>query len=219
MTNGTEEKPAVQNSDKRKVILIATFAIFCIIVIVVCLSMTLYIVTKKPAEPKTLIIYADESDPAICAVTREDLEKAIEISRGWAVNSFKGKPDTGSEQLNELGDMIAAGRIGRINSQTRCVLLESRRGMCKVRIIEGPMNGMDYWVHKNSIGPAGMKEYPQGVIWALLCFRYVITALICASVLYFLRVKSILTMLVGFIIGMLILNLLWLKIASALMFH
>ena len=219
MINGAEERPAVQNSHKRRVILFATFAIICTIIIVVCLSMTLYIVMKKPAEPKTMIIYADESDPSIYAITREDLEKAIEISRGWVTNSLKRKPDAGSEQLNELGDMIAAGRIGRIYSQTRCVLLESSRGMCKVRIIEGPMNGMDFWVHKNSLSSASMKEYSQSIIWALLCFRYVITAVICASVLYFLRIKSVLTMLVGFIIGMLILNLLWLKIAAALMLH
>jgi hypothetical protein len=217
MSEGAEEKPAVQSADKSKIILIAAFAIVSTLIIVVCLSLTLYILLKKPAQPKTLIIYADESDPAMCALAREDLEKAIRISKDWTISSLKGKPDVGSEQMAELGDMIMAGRIVRIASQTRCVLIESHRPLCKVRVIEGPMNGTDYWVHRNSLAPADIKERSQGLVLAAVLFRYAVTAVICASVLFFLRVRSVLLMLAGFVIGMLILNLLWATTAAAFM--
>lgn len=49
-------------------------------------------------------------------------------------------------------------------------------------------------------------------IAASVYVRYLIDALICATVIYFLKIKSIFLQIVLFILGMLILNLIWVRI-------
>jgi hypothetical protein len=216
MTDEAPEESTVKSPDKLKITLIVTFLILCVLVTIVCLSMTLYLSLSKPTEPKTLIIYGYQTDPAIYGVTKSDLETALELSKGLAISFLKNQ-DTGTEQVNELGEMIISGRIGRIYSETQCVLLESHRSMRKVRIIEGPMRGLERWVYKKSLGPAKIKERSGEFVIVLICFRYLVTAFICASFLYFLRIKSILSMIVCFVISMFILNLIVVKIISVLM--
>lgn len=216
MTDEATEESTVQNPNRYKIVLIATLLILCVLVTVVCLLITLYLSLNKTSEPKTLIIYGYQTDPAIYGVIKSDLETALELSKGLAISFLKNQ-DTRTEQVNELGEMIISGRIGRIYSETQCVLLESHRSMRKVRIIEGPMRGLERWVYKKSLGPAKIKERSGEFVIVLICFRYLVTAFICASFLYFFRIKSILSMIVCFVISMFILNLIVVKIISVLM--
>ena len=217
MTNDAKKEPTDQKPNKYTAVLMITFSAIFLIVIIISFSLTIYLHTKKHAEPKNMIIYGDTTDPAIYGVTKADLERAMELSKGWAGSQLRGDRDAGSERINELGEMIMSGRIGEINSQTGCVVLNSHRSVCEVRISQGPMRGLNCWVYKKSLRP--VKQYSKEYGIGLMCFRYMITALICALGLYFLRIKSILLQLLGFIVGMLILNVLWVKIASALMFY
>ncbi len=217
MTDDAKKEPAAPKPGKYTAVLMVIFSAIFLIVIIVSFSLIIYLHTKKPAEPKNMIIYGDMSDPAVYGATESDLERAMELSKGWVGSQLRGNHDAGSAGISEMGEMIMSGRIGEINSQTRCVLLNAHRSVCEVRISEGPMRGLNCWVHRKSLGPA--KQYSKEYGIGLMCFRYVITALICALGLYFLRIKSILLQLLGFIIGMVILNVLWVKIASALMFY
>lgn len=57
----------------------------------------------------------------------------------------------------------------------------------------------------------------MGVMLVLVWLKYLITAAICCAGIYFLRIKSIFLQIVLFIIGMAILNFIWLQIEMFIM--
>jgi len=219
MVNDAEKDDIAAKPSKRTTVLMAAFIAIFLIIIIASLSVVLFLNAKKPAKPKNFIIYGDTDDPAICAATRPDLEKALELSKDWATHTLLGKQDPGIEKINELTELISSGRIGSIYSETPCILMKSQGSMCQVQITEGLMRGQNYWVYKEALAPVQEKKVTVEYALGYMCFRYVITALICASCLYLLRIKSIILQIIGFIVGMYIINLIWVKIAMTLIFR
>jgi hypothetical protein len=117
-----------------------------------------------------------------------------------------------------MGQLIMSERIVEVSSGTSCLLLESQPTMCKVQITEGLRKGQNYWVYREFVGYPEAEEYTPGGVFASLCVRYLITGFICCVGIYYLRIKSILLQIVCFILGYIVLNLIWVRIVSHFMF-
>ena len=88
---------------------------------------------------------------------------------------------------------------------------------CQVKITQGPHKGQRYWVYRRCLSRPSDKEIPEGLFCGFMCasvyVQYFLTAVICCAGIYALKLKSMLMQIVLFIIGMLLLNLLWARIA------
>ncbi len=199
--------------------LIVVFTLVGLFVIVGVFSTLLLVVLHQSDEPREAILCHPSGEMIVAAANRDDLAKAEELSKRWLISTLKGNPDAGRERIDDMSNLLASGRVVDIGNGTSCRVLESDGSMCKVQITEDFRKGQTYWVNKEYISYAQAEEYPTGYWIALLCFRYLIIAAICGAGIYLLRVKSLFLQIVCFIAGMLILNIIWVRIAAFVMFH
>ena len=68
------------------------------------------------------------------------------------------------------------------------------------------------------MGDPEEKGYTAGGAFASLCAQYLIIGFICCVGIYFMRVKSILLQIVCFILGFIILSLIWVRVVTHFMF-
>jgi len=202
--------------------LIVVFTLVGLFVIVGIFSILLLVVLRQSDEPREAVLRHPSGETIIAAAARDDLAKAEELAKRWVISSLKGKPDAGRERIGDMSDLLASGRIVDVDNWTSCQVLESDGSMCKVQITEGFRKGQVYWVNRECVSYAQAAEYPNEYGAVLLCFRYIITAVICSAGIYLLRTKSFLLkslflQIVCFIVGMLILNIIWVRIAEFIM--
>lgn len=225
--NAEVEPSAPKKKDKLHHVLIAMI-VALLVFIVVCISLTVFvIVLRRPAEPRPMVLVhpSDETVPA--GLTRDDLEQAIELTKQWVSDSVKGAfsgaaPEQSAGGVYAIQDMLADGRIVSIPNGTRCLLTDSGWKVCQVQVTDGPLNGQHYWVYRNCLGRVSNKEVPEGLFCGFMCasvyVRFFITAVICCVGIYALKLQSVFMQFVLFIIGMVVLNLLWARIVMLLMF-
>lgn len=222
--------PKKKNTLQRTLIIM----IFVLLVfIIVCISLTAYIIIRQgPAEPKRLVLRHPSNEMVPAGVTREDLKKAMELSKDWASDHIKGalsgaaqgdfsqSSQESLENLYSIDQLLSSGRIARIVNGTRCILTDSGWTLCQVQITEGPFNGQRYWVYRKCLSRVSDKEISEGLFCGFMCasvyLRYFITAVICCVGIYALKLKSMFMQFVLFIAGMVLLNLLWARIAMLL---
>ena len=237
-TNAEEQKPTPKKKDKLFRILITLIAALSIF-IVICLSLTIFIITRQqPAQPKPLVLRHPSDAMVPAGVSRADLEKAMELSKDWAAAHIKGAAQGAAEgdfgqaredslgNLYSLDELLRSGRIARIANGTRCVMVDSGWTFCQVRITDGPLSGQNYWVYRRCLGRVRnttadanaeiSEELFCGAICASVYIRYFITAAICCAGIYALKLKSMFAQIVLFIIAMALLNLLSARIAMLL---
>jgi hypothetical protein len=217
----TKEGSTGQN-EQRYGYLIVVFTLVGLFVFVGIFSILLLIVLCQSDEPRQAVLRHPSGETIVAAAAREDLAKAEELAKQLVVSSLKGHPDTGRERIEDMSSLLASRRIVDIDNWTSCQVLESDGPMCKVQITEGFRKGQVYWINRNCVSYAQAAEYSSGYGAALLCFRYIITAVICGAGIYLLRTKSfflkgLVSQIVCFIVGMLILNIIWIRIAEFLM--
>ena len=221
---------ALKGKSKLQGVLIALIFILAIFIIA-CLSLTVFlIVNRGPVQPAPMVLYhpSDETVPA--GATRGDLEQAKKLAKDWTASAFKGlfrggpqDPSSESmEHLDAMGQMLATGRVAAIDNGTHCLLVDSRWNICQVQVTEGPYYGQTYWVYRNCLSSAGDMNAEPGAFCGFVCasvyLRFLLTAGICCAGVYLLKLKSVLLQVTLFIIGMLLLNLLWIRLALLLMF-
>jgi hypothetical protein len=198
--------------------------------IVACLSLTVFLIARQgPAEPRPMVLRHPSDAMVPAGVTRQDLKQAMELSKDWAKTHIKGAfsgaaqgdfsqaREDSLEGAYPVWQMLASGRIARIANGTRCVMIDSGWTLCQVQITQGPYKGQRYWVYRKCLSRPSDKEIPEGLFCGFMCasvyVRYFLTAAICCAGIYALKLKSMLMQIVLFIIGMLLLNLLWTRIA------
>jgi hypothetical protein len=221
------QTPVPEKKDKLHRVLIAMI-VALVVFIVVSVSLTVFIIVRQgPAEPKPMVLRhpSDETVPA--GVTQDDLEQAMQLTKQWVSDSVKGAfrggtPQDAAEGIYPLQEMLADGRIVSIPNGTRCLLTDSGWKVCRVQMTEGPLDGQRYWVYRNCLSRLGDTEVPAGCFFGFMCasvyLRYLITAALCCAGIYALKLQSVFMQIVLFIIGMVVLNLLWARLAMLLMF-
>ncbi|MHC5088607.1 MAG: hypothetical protein ACYSOT_03255, partial [Planctomycetota bacterium] len=194
--------------------------------IVVCLSLTLYLVVRQgPAKPRPMVLRHPSDSIVPAGATEQDLERMMELSKDWATSHIKdtlnsaakGEPtrmrDESLEKLNSIEDMLSDGRVIRIANGTHCLMTRSGWKRCRVSITEGPYNGQSYWVYRSCLSRPGNREASGDVFCGFMCasvyVQYFLSAAICCAGVYALKLKSMFMQIVLFIAGMLLLNLLW----------
>jgi hypothetical protein len=207
-------------------ILIIVLSVF----IAACLSLTVFFIARQgPVEPKPMVLRHPSDTMVPAGVTRQDLKQAMEVSKDWAKTHIKGalsgaaKGDFSEaredslESAYPLWQMLESGRIARIANETRCVMVDSGWTVCQVKISQGPYKGQRYWVYRRCLSRPSDTEIPEGLFCGFMCVsvyvQYFLTAAICCAGVYALKLKSMLMQIVLFVIGMLLLNLLWVRIA------
>ena len=158
----------------------------------------------------------------------QDLKQAMELSKDWAKSHIKGAlsgaaqgdfsqaQESSLKHLYSIDQLLSSGRIVRIANETQCVMLDSGWTLCQVKITQGPHNGQRYWVYRNCLSRPSSKEIPEGLFCGFICgsvyLQYFLTAAICCAGIYALKLKSMFMQIVLFVIGMILLNLLWARI-------
>ena len=214
------------NTHRVLFVMIALMLIF----IVVCLSLTLYLVVRRgPAQSRPMVLRHPSDSIVPAGATEQDLERMMELSKNWATSHIKdtlnsaakGEPtrmqDESLEKLNSIEDMLSSGRVIRIANGTNCLMTRSGWKRCRVSITEGPYSGQSYWVYRSCLSRPGNREASGDVFCGFMCasvyIQYFLSAAICCAGVYALKLKSMFIQVVLFIIGMLLLNLLWMQIA------
>jgi hypothetical protein len=132
-------------------IVIATIALGFFISIVLVAAIAVYII-KQPAKPKLATLIHPSGDMVVFAQNREDLEQAMDSAEDWAgayiSSAMRGEAAPLTEEVGEMYQLLAEGRIQRLYGPVQCEVLKTERKVCKVRITEGTYNGYEYWVPK-----------------------------------------------------------------------
>jgi hypothetical protein len=198
--------------------------------IIVCLSLTIFIIIRRePIEPRPMVLRHPSETMVPAGVTQQDLKQAMELTKDWAKSNIKGAlSGAAKEDFNQaredslenaypIWQMLESGRIVRVANETQCVILDSGWTFCQVKITQGPHNGQRYWVYRRCLSQASNKEVPEGLFCGFMCasvyVQYFLTAAICCAGIYTLKLKSMLMQILLFVIGMVILNFLWARIA------
>jgi hypothetical protein len=223
------QTPARKNRNKVNGILLMLIIVLSVF-IVACLCLSVFLIVRQgPVEPRPMVLRHPSDAMVPAGVTREDLEQAMEVSKDWAKTHIKGALSGAAEgdfsQAREdslesaypLWEMLDSGRIARIANGTRCVMVDSGWSLCEVEISEGSHMGKRYWVYRRCLSRPRDSEVQAGLFCGFMCasvyVRYFITAVICCAGIYALKLDSMLMQIVLFVIGMLLLNLLWARIA------
>jgi hypothetical protein len=198
--------------------------------IIACLSLTVFFIVRQgPVEPRPMVLRHPSDAMVPAGVTREDLKQAMELSKDWAKMHVKGALSGAAEgdfsQAREdslesaypIWQMLENGRIVRIANETRCVMLDSGWSLCQVEITQGSYKGKRYWVYRRCLSRPSDAEIPEGLFCGFMCasvyVQYFLTAAICCAGIYALKLESMFMQIVLFVVGMLLLNLLWARIA------
>jgi hypothetical protein len=214
-----DEEQQVKSKNKWHIFLITAIAVLSL-VIIANVILAVFIVSRKPSEPKEAILSHPSGEMLICGAISQDLEQAMklskELTKSLISESLKGSHSGDFEQAREniaedaypIEELLASGRIIRVPSGTSCLILESRSLMKKVQITQGLAKGQTYWVYKESV--ANPKKPTTGGyiavgIWVYA--RYLIAAFICCLGIYFLRIKSFSLQVMFFIVGFIIVNI------------
>lgn len=226
-TISEEQTPAPEKKNTLHRVLIVTIAAL-VVFIAVCLSLTVYLIVQRAAaEPRPMVLRHPSGETVPAGRTRSDLEQAMELSKNWTSTYIKGAfSDAGPEELAgaayPIQEMLSSGRIAAIPNGTRCLLTDSGWKVCRVQIADGSLNGQRYWVYRRCLSRDGDTEIPSGLFCGFMCasvyLRYLITAVICCAGIYALKLESVFVQFILFVIGMVVLNLLWARIAMLLLF-
>ena len=224
------------------------YGLFIGIAVALCLftaveiGLIIFIVGRdKSAEPKEMVLRDSSNETVLVGTTKEDIKRAMDLAYKWGWSALKGDAEAGREKIEDIAQLIMSGRLVEVSNGTSCLLLESGSTICKVQITEGLEKGQDYWVnrkfvgypevlatsptaqpnidHAKSITEPPPEEYTFG--WGAIASSfawYFINAFICCVGIYYLRIKGVLLQIVCFILGFIILNLMWIRIASHFMF-
>jgi hypothetical protein len=228
-TAAENQTPAPKKKDKLNGVLIMLIIMLSVF-IVACLSLTVFLIIRQgPVEPRPMVLRHPSDAVVPAGVTREDLKQAMELSKDWAKSHIKGAlsgaaqgdfseaREDSLESAYPLWEMLESGRIVRIANETRCVMLDSGWSLCQVEISQGPHKGKRYWVYRRCLSRPSDTEIPEGLFCGFMCasvyVKYFLTAAICCAGVYALKLDSMLMQIVLFVIGMLLLNLLWARIA------
>jgi uncharacterized membrane protein len=208
------------------IILIIVLSVF----IIACLSLTVFLIARQgPTERRPMVLRHPSDAMVPAGATREDLEQAMEVSKDWAKSHIKGALNGAAqgdfsearedslESAYPLWEMLESGRIARIANGTRCVMVDSGWRLCQVEISDGSHMGKRYWVYRRCLSRPRDSEVQARPFCGFMCasvyVRYFITAAICCAGIYALKLDSVLMQIVLFVIGMVLLNLLWARIA------
>jgi hypothetical protein len=228
-TASDDQTSTLKKKDKLNGVLIMLIIVLSVF-IAACLSLTVFLIARQgPVEPRPMVLRHPSDAMVPAGVTREDLEQAMEVSKDWAKMHIKGALSGAAEgdfsQAREeslesaypIWQMLESGRIARIANETRCVMVDSGWTLCQVRITEGSYKGKHYWVYRRCLSRPSDTEIPEGLFCGFMCasvyVQYFLTAAICCAGVYALKLDSMLMQIVLFVIGMLLLNLLWARIA------
>jgi hypothetical protein len=211
-----EKEPKPKN--KWHSFLIAIAVVLCLFIAVDICLIIFFVGRDKSAEPREMVLRDPSDDIVLVGTTKQDLEQAMDLAKKWVGSAFKRDAEAGREKIEDIAQLIMSGRLVEVSSGTSCLLLESHPTMCKVQITQGLKKGQTYWVYKEFVGYPEEEEYTPGGVVASICVRYLITGFICCVGIYYLRIKSILLQIVCFILGYLVLTLIWVRIVSHFMF-
>ena len=216
MDTTVQEQKAPPKSKLHKIL--TTVIIMLSVFIVASLSVSVYIVSHhQPAQPRERVLVHPSEELVPAGVTPEDLEQAIQLSKEWAAEFITGDSETGREKLDEMGQLILAGQIAELENNTACLLLETHGTMCKVQLTESPRNGQTYWVPRQCVSRIRTgQDIPMGFCCGAIYLRYLISAAVCCLGIYLLKLKSVFLQITIFIIGMLVINLIWVRIEMLL---
>jgi hypothetical protein len=205
--------------DKLHRVLIAMVVLLSVF-IVGCLALIAFVVIPhRPTQPRPMTLQHPDGETIPAGASREDLEQAIRLTKESGIEMLKQNPDAVTQKVDEMGQLILAGKLVELASGTNCLLLESHGSTCQVQITEGLRNGQAFWVPRQYLTHTYKDGQPtMGFCCMSIYLRYLITAAACCAGLYFLKLKSVILQIILFIIGMFVLNWIWVKIAVLLMF-
>ncbi|MCI0498956.1 MAG: hypothetical protein L0Y36_04655 [Planctomycetales bacterium] len=200
--------------DKLHRILIGMVVLLSVFIIA-CLCLTFFIVARNsPVQPRLRVLVHPDGQTVPGAVTPQDLEQAIRLTKDSGKNLLRQNPEAVRQNLDEMAQLLLSGRLVELASGTDCLLLESSGSMCRVQLTEGLQNGQTFWVLRQYIGRAYEEGGPtMGFCCASIYIRYLVTAAVCRLGIYSLKLKGVFLQVVLFIIGMILLNMLWVRIA------
>lgn len=228
-TTAEEQTPAPKGKGELHGVMVVLIALL-LVFIVACLSLTVFFIASQgPTEPRPMVLRHPSDAMVPAGITRQDLKQAMELSKDWAMSTLKGalsgaaqgdfsqEQEDSLEPLYSIDQLLSSGRIAAIANGTRCVLTDSSWTLCQVEITQGPHNGQRYWVYRRCLSRPTNTEVPEGLFCGVMCasvyVQYFLTAATCCAGIYALKLKSMFMQVVLFVVGMLLLNLLWARIA------
>lgn len=207
-----ETPPARRNPQRVLVAAIIVLGLF----IVICLGLITYLtISQKAPEPRPMTLQHPSGEIVPGGLTQEDLGQAIELTRDSGLGAITGNHESVKQSLDEMGQLVLAGRLVELESGSDCLLLEARGSMCKVQMTQGARSGQTFWVPQEYVGKGGGQA--MGFCCASIYVRYLVTAGACCWIIYLLRLRSIILQIIIFILGMVLLNLLWGLLVQRLM--
>jgi len=143
--------------------LVAVFLVTGLIACVGIIAAVLVISLRQASVPVEATLRHSSDHIVAAAATEKDLEEAVEMSGRWAKSYIRGAMEGarqgGFERMREqmveatapMLEMTMSGRVFPIANGTKCLILERRRSLYRVRITEGPKRGLECWVHKKCV--------------------------------------------------------------------
>jgi hypothetical protein len=155
-----KENPSPDKDQRQARLIITVLAAGSFTLLLVMLTIAVLLI-KQSNSPRQAILRG--SDGVLAGATKQDLEKVVKVSEQWAGTyvreSFRGASQGDFTEAREnvlqaaypIYELLAAGRIARLPSETECLVLKSSRSICKVSITEGPHKDRTYWVYKKCV--------------------------------------------------------------------
>ncbi len=213
----TREKETTPKS-KWQSILAVIIVLLSILIVINAFLITFVFLKSESAKTSEMVLRNLSDDLVVLAATEEDLEQAKDLSKKLMKSAIQGKNQAGQEKIEDMGQLMLSERVVEVGNGTSCLLLESKPRTCKVQLTEGEKKGQTFWVYKEFVYYPQEKVYTVADVFSKIFIRYFITAFICATGIYFLKIRSIFLQIVSFILGCIVLNLLWVRIVSHFIF-
>lgn len=216
METAAQPVPPGKKDKTQRILIVMIFVLAAFILVCVGLIAFIAITRGNADQPRPMTLRHPSGETVPGGLTQQDLEQAIQLAKESGAGMLKGNQDTLNRNLDQMGQLILAGRLVELENEVDCLLLESHGSMCRVRLTEGMRNGQTFWVPKDCVSRGG--EPTMGFCCASIYVRFIVTGAACGATLYFMQLRSFTMQIFLFIIGMIILNLLWVRLAAMLTF-
>ncbi|MBL7214788.1 MAG: hypothetical protein ISS71_03810 [Phycisphaerae bacterium] len=212
MDTDTAEKKPPTKSRLHKVLIIIIILLSIFTAVSLCLIFAL--AGPTPAQPRPMVLRHPDGQIVPAAATPENLEQAIQLTKEVGAQMLQNDPESVRQKLDELGNMMLSGQLVELPGDTACLLLQADGSRCKIQVTEGPQNGQTFWVPRQCVRRVRANidgNIPVGFCCGAIYLRYLISAAICCVGIYFLKLKSVFLQITLFVIGMIIVNLIWIR--------
>ena len=144
-------------------ILVGIIAVVVLCIFVGFIAVVIVIDLRSQSTPEEAVLRHPDKAMVAAGLTKEDLEEAEEklkefaksyvqgAVRGVMSGDVSGEMSQARQDLYPIHELLATGRIVIIDNGAKCLILESGRSVCKIRITEGPKKDKIYWVYKKCL--------------------------------------------------------------------